>query len=41
MSRGLTRFLLVTIAIAVVVALAIHLFAPDAMRALGRSIHGG
>jgi hypothetical protein len=41
MPRGLTRFVLATIAIAVVVALAIHLFAPDAMRALGRSLHGG
>jgi hypothetical protein len=41
MPRGPARFLLVAIAIAVVVALAIHLFAPDAVRALGRSIHGG
>jgi hypothetical protein len=41
MTRGSTRFLLTVIAIAVVIAFAIHLFAPDAMRALGRSIHGG
>jgi len=41
MPRGLTRFVLVAIAITVVAALAIHLFALDAMRALGRSIHGG
>jgi multisubunit Na+/H+ antiporter MnhB subunit len=41
MSRGLTRFVLVAIAIASVAAVVIHLFAPDAMRALGRSLHGG
>ncbi len=41
MSRGLTRFVLVAIAIAAAVALVIHLFAPDAMRALGRGLHGG
>jgi hypothetical protein len=41
MSRGLTRFVLVAIAIAAVAALAIHLFAPDAIRALGRALHGG
>jgi hypothetical protein len=41
MSRGLTRFVLVAIAIATVAAVVIHLFAPDAMRALGRSLHGG
>jgi hypothetical protein len=41
MSRGLSRFVPVAIAIAAVAALVIHLFAPDAMRALGRSIHGG
>jgi hypothetical protein len=41
MSRGRTRFVLVAVAIATVAALVIHLFAPDAMRALGRSLHGG
>jgi hypothetical protein len=41
MSRSLTRFVLVSIALATAAALVIHLFAPDAMRALGRSIHGG
>ena len=37
MSRGSTRFVLVAIAIAAVAALVIHLFAPGAMRALGRA----
>jgi hypothetical protein len=41
MTRGSTRFLLIVIAVAVVIALSIHLFAPGAIRALGRSIHGG
>jgi hypothetical protein len=41
MSRGLTRFVLAAIAIATVAALVIHLVAPNAMRALGRTLHGG
>jgi hypothetical protein len=41
MPRRLIRFVLVAAAITVAIALAIHLFAPDAMRSLGRALHGG
>jgi hypothetical protein len=41
MSRGLTRFLIVAAAAAALIAIAIHLLAPEAVQALGRSLHGG